>query len=181
MDNTDIREMHDIMSERNIIVSYIGPFDNAILTILAENIQNSLWEDQYKGQKFFKIFIELAQNISLYSKEISHTDLPDQAGEGTLIINEYADHFDFAAGNLVDITDVTRLIEKCDAINCADREQLRQMKRELRNQEHERVKGGGNIGLVHVALTSGYPLKYKLIDFKNDNEAFYIISVRIDK
>ncbi len=181
MENTDIREMHDMMSEANIIVSYVGPFDNAILTILAENIQTSLWEDIYKGQKFFKIFIELAQNISLYSKEISHSHLPDQAGEGALIINEYEDHFDFAAGNLVDITDVKKLIDKCNAINSADREELRQMKRELRNKEHERIKGGGNIGLVHVALTSGYPLKYKLIDFENNNEAFYIISARIDK
>lgn len=181
MENVDIREMHDIMSEQRIIVSYIGPFDNAILTILAENIQTSLWEDQYKGQKFFKIFIELAQNISLYSKEVSYTNIDDETGEGTLIINEYDDHFDFAAGNLVDKTDVEKLILKCETINNSNREELRQMKRELRNKEHERVKGGGNIGLVHVALTSGYPLKYKLIDLNNNNEAFYIISVRIDK
>jgi len=181
MENNEIREMHDIMSEQNIIVSYIGPFDNNILTILAENIETSLWEDHYKGRKFFKIFIELAQNISLYSKEVSHPSEDDQAGEGCLIINEYSDFFIFAAGNLVDKTDVLRLVEKCDKINTADREELRQMKRDLRNLEHETVKGGGNIGLVHVALTSGYPLEYKLVDLQDNNEAFYIISVRIDK
>jgi len=181
MENNDIREMHDIMSDQNIIVSYIGPFDNNILTILAENIETSLWEDHYKGRKFFKIFIELAQNISLYSKEVSHPTVEDQAGEGVLIINEYTDFFVFAAGNLVDKDDVKKLIEKCEMINTVDREELRKMKRDLRNIEHERVKGGGNIGLVHVALTSGYPLDYKLIDLERDNDAFYIISVRIDK
>ncbi len=179
--NNDIQEMYSIMADHNIIVSYVGPFDNNILTVLAENIEGSLWEDPNMGRKFFKIFIELAQNISFYSKEVSLVGTDNETGEGTLIINEYNDHFVFSAGNLVDRTDITKLMDKCEQINTADREGLRKMKRELRNREHETIKGGGNIGLVHVALVSGYPLNYKLIDLKDNNEGFYIISVRIDK
>jgi len=180
MKNIDIQEMYNIMTDNNIIVSYVGPFDNNILTVLAENIEGSLWEDPNMGRKFFKIFIELAQNISFYSKEVSLIGT-NEAGEGTLIINEFIDHFVFSAGNLVDRVDITRLIDKCDLINSSDREGLRKMKRDLRNQEHEKIKGGGNIGLVHVALVSGYPLNYKLIEMEQNNEGFYIISVRIDK
>jgi len=181
MKNNEIQEMYNIMTDNNIIVSYVGPFDNKILTILGENIEGSLWEDPNMGRKFFKIFIELAQNISFYSKEVSIIGIDNEAGEGALIINEFTDHFVFSAGNLVDRTDIIKLISKCDDINNADREGLRKMKRDLRNLEHETVKGGGNIGLVHVALVSGYPLNYKLIELEQNNEGFYIISVRIDK
>ena len=41
--------------------------------------------------------------------------------------------------------------------------------------------GGGNIGLVQVALMSKYKLDYKIIPLEDENKSFYIIAVRIDK
>jgi len=42
------------------------------------------------------------------------------------------------------------------------------------------VPGGGNIGLVQVALTADYPLEYSVIPVDNDN-SFYILNVRVNK
>jgi len=172
-------EILQLMIKNNVVASYIGPFDGDILSLLAENIKGSLWGDAKQGKRFFKIFIELAQNISLYSAEKTPTKKNSSAfGEGSLIISEYEDYFLFSAGNVVDTKTAKALTKKCETINTLDRIGQRKLKGELREKPHE--MGGGNIGLVQVALASKHELNYK-IETISDTKSFYIISVRIDK
>lgn len=177
--HTGKREILKTMIENNIVASYVGPFDGDILSLLANNIKGSLWENQNQGKRFFKIFIELAQNISLYSAEKSPTRKNTNFGEGTLIINEYDDHFLFSAGNIVHKNTSSELLKKCELINSLDRNGLRKLKIELRERPHE--LGGGNIGLVQVALMSKHKLNIKLVPIEETENFFYIIGVRIDK
>jgi len=172
-------EILQLMIDNNVVASYIGPFDGELLSLLAENIKDSLWGDAKQGKRFFKIFIELAQNISLYSAEKKPTKKNSLAyGEGSLIISEYDDYFLFSAGNVVDSQTVKLLTNKCSKINTLDRIGQRKLKGELREKPHK--MGGGNIGLVQVALASKHELNYKIAQI-NDKKSFYIISVKIDK
>ncbi len=161
------------------IISYKGPFDAQVLSVIAENIEYSLSSNPKVSRKIFKIFIELAQNISFYSYERQKTDEGGMFGSGVLILREYKDYYSFSTGNMVANTIVLPLIQKCEAINILDREGLRQYKRKLRNMPSG-VPGGGNIGLVQVALTSGYPLRYNVISV-DDQKSFYIVNIRINK
>ena len=173
------KDIFELMIKNNIVASYIGPFDSEVLTMLGENVETSLWKDKYKGRKFFKIFIELAQNISLYSATSSSGIKEKDFGQGTLLINEFENHFMFSAGNIVEKEKINFLANKCKLINSLDRDGLRELRRKLRKQTHE--QGGGNIGLVQVALISRYPLAYQFVPFEKGNKFFYIIGVKIDK
>ena len=173
-------EILQLMMKNKVVASYIGPFDGNILSLLAENIKGSLWGDAKQGKRFFKIFIELAQNISLYSAEKKPTKKDSSAfGEGSLIISEYDDYFLFSAGNVVYSETAELLTSKCKKINDLDRMGQRKLKGELRYKPHE--KGGGNIGLVQVALASRHKLGFRIIPIEDTDKSFYIISVRIDK
>ncbi len=172
-------EIFQLMIKNKIVASYIGPFDGEILSLLAENIKGSLWGEAKQGKRFFKIFIELAQNISLYSAEKSSTKKDSSPfGEGSLIISEYDDHFLFSAGNIVNAETAKLLTKKCEKINTLDRVGQRKLKGELRSKTHE--MGGGNIGLVQVALASKHELNFEIIQMDKE-KSFYIISVKIDK
>ncbi len=173
-------EISQTMLDNNIVVSYIGPFDGQILSLLASNIEDSLWDDPHRGKKFFKIFIELSQNIYLYSKEkAGGIGIDAQAGVGLMLIKEYDTHFKFITGNLVDKADHEKLKEKCNNILGKNKDQLREFKRQMRSMPRA-DSGGGNIGLIQVALLSGYPIDYDFIDM-DDKHSFYVLSVMIDK
>ncbi len=175
------REIFDTMFENNVVISYIGPFDGQILSLLASNIEDSLWEDKKRGKKFFKIFIELSQNIYLYSKEKSTgIGLDRSAGVGLMLIKEYDDHFQFITGNLVDHTDYVKLTEKCDLIIQKSKDELREFKRQQRSLPQSSPNGGGNIGIIQSTILSGYPPSYAFHKIDDDNY-FYILSIRIDK
>lgn len=172
------REIFNTMLDNDIVISYIGPFDGQILSLLASNIEDSLWDDQHRGKIFFKIFIELSQNIYLYSKEKGN-GIDKSAGVGLMLIKEYNNHFSFITGNLVGKKDYELLSDKCKKISEKNKEELREFKRFMRGQPRTEF-GGGNIGLIQVSILSGYPIEYKFVKVDDDNY-FYILCVRIDK
>lgn len=172
------KEIFDTMFDNHIVISYIGPFDGQILSLLASNIEDSLWEDPRRGKKFFKIFIELSQNIYLYSEEKA-AGLDTSAGIGLMLIKEFDDHFQFITGNQVNSGTAEKLLDKCKTIISKDKDELREYKRSMRSLPGN-GNGGGNIGLIQVALLSGYPIDFKFSDMENGDK-FYVVSVRIDK
>lgn len=175
-DNT--LDIFNIMLGHHIVASFVGAVDGDILSLLGENIEQTLWQNQTQRRRFFKIFIELAQNIALYSEERSFVK-DKEYGEGTLIISDFGEYFLFSAGNVIKQKAKKQLFERCEEINSLDRIGLRSLKRKFRKLGNE--KGGGNIGLIQVALLSKNPILMKFFPTEDENKVFYLVSVRIDK
>ena len=170
---------HHSMINPNIQVSYKGPIDERILSIIGNYIELVV-DDPVVSKKIFKIFIELAQNISFYSAEKSRLgDKKSEIGAGTIVIGDFKEYYTFVTGNNVKNADIIPLIEKCEIINSLDREGLRKYKREQRKLPPGRM-GGAHIGLIQVALTSANPLDIE-VQPVDDKHSFFSIAVRIDK
>jgi len=167
------------MLNENVQISYTGVFDSQILSVIAKNIEFSLSENPVVNKKMFKIFIELAQNISFYSLEQTVNCDGGSSGYGTLTIQEFNDYFVFATGNMSSETGIKPVITKIDTINTLSRDDLREFKRLQRNLPPS-IKGGGNIGLIQVALTADNPFNYKVIQI-DDFSVFFIVAVKINK
>ncbi len=164
----------------NIHISYKGPIDERILQVIGYYIEELSSKYPKAGKKIFKIFIELAQNISYYSAERNIFNKgKKEIGVGMLVIAESTDSYTFITGNLVNNDDIFAIIEKSEIINSLERDELRKYKREQRNLPHSK-KGGANIGLIQVALTSSNPLNIE-INPMDDERSFLSIAVKIDK
>lgn len=188
-------EIFEIMFENNLLTAYAGPFDNEILTILAENLEETLWENESIRRRFFKIFIELAQNIAIHSEErIIFTDkkiIEEQdgskiiiekeknLGEGIFLISDYEDYFVFITGNIVGEKVIDKLKKRAEAINNLNRDELRALKRDLRAEATD--SGGGNIGMVQVALLSKNPIEIYFLETEDPTKFFYLVSVKMEK
>jgi hypothetical protein len=180
MENTDKNvSFFDSMISKNVQISFTGVFDSQILSVIAKNIEFALSENPIVNKKMFKIFLELAQNISYYSAEQYPNTDGTFSGYGTLTIQEFSDHFILATGNMTTNEVIEPVIEKLNTINKLNRDDLREFKRQQRNLPPSR-RGGGNIGLIQVALTADNPFNFQIIELE-DNQAFYIVSVKIDK
>ena len=166
------------MFEEKIITAFAGPINSDILTLVAENLEGTLWENESLGRKFFKIFIELSQNIALYSKEKVLLK-GKNFGAGIFIIQDYGDFFLFSAGNIVSEEDKKKLKDRISLINSLDRLELRGLKRKLRKLGNE--KGGGNIGLVQVSLLSKSKLKTSFFKTQSEDNYFFLVSVKLQK
>jgi hypothetical protein len=161
-------------------ISYKGPVDERILTVFGDYIESMGELYSVSGKKLFKIFFELAQNLSSYSSEkIALENKKKIVGAGTLILKENDDDFVLITGNPVFNEDIIPVIEKCEYINSLDRESLRQYKREERRRTPSE-KGNAHIGLIQVALTSANPLDIEITPI-NDNTSYFSVAVKINK
>lgn len=171
-------EYHTQISRDNVILSYKGPITDILLAEFSRDIRKKLQEDPKTGKKVFAIFMELAQNVLFYSKEVNHFGNRDRVG--TLVIVSTPEYYKLITGNLVFKKDIPKLEQKCDIINSLDREALRDYKRKLRNDPKGEESKGAGIGLVQVALTSGNRLEIKTKELEGDH-AFYVIFVSVKK
>lgn len=173
-------EYHNLLHQ-NILVSYKGPIDERIMNVIGENIEIVTNDGNDKAKsKIFKIFMELAQNVWLYSAESCKSMTGRQLGMGTLVIGEFGEYYTFVTGNVVKNNDIEPVIEKCEIINSLDRDSLREYRREQRRLANQGKPNSGNIGLIQVALTAESPLDIELTPV-SDEESFFSIAVKIKK
>lgn len=165
----------------DIHLSYKGPIDEKMLSVIGSYIDVLFSHDPAAGRKVFKIFIELAQNVSFYSAEynILKPEKKQEIGIGTIIIASDNEHYIFVTGNKVKNEDIIPVIEKCEIINSLDRDALREYKRQQRRLPAE-SKGGGNIGLIQVALTSANPLDFEVTPI-DDEYSFFSIAAKVKR
>ncbi len=170
-------EYHSQISQDHVVLSYKGPFTDTLLAEFSRDIRTKLQENPKARKKVFSIFMELAQNILFYSKEINHFGNRDKVG--TLVIVKTETGYRLITGNLVFKRDVEKLVAKCDMINSLDRDGLRAYKRQLRNDPRGEESKGAGIGLVQVALTSEGQLEIKIKEL-DEQYAFYALFVNIE-
>ncbi len=171
-------ELYKILSE-NILISYRGPLDKRVLNLLGENVKNLLHDKPKIAKKIFKIFVELAQNIALYSAEKQRAFDNEMQGAGIILVKDLGEAYEFIAGNYINNDDLQRFLDKSNRINSFEKEDLRKFKREqLMLPDGE--SGGANIGLVQAVLLSDHPLQVHVEAF-NDDMSFLVIGVNISK
>jgi len=177
-ENIDIFKQYPF-DDQGVMISYKGPFDRYTLVALSNNIKDILYKDPTASKKVRNIFIELTQNISFYSEEISSLGNTYECGVGSFIFGESGNNYNFTTGNVIKKQDGEILSERCNTINSMDKDNLRQYKREQR-QLSNGTKVGANIGLIQAALVSGNRLNAEVKPI-NNNLSFYSISVIFDK
>ncbi len=157
---------------------YKGPVDSRILSLVGDYINTLQAKNRNSSRKLFKIFLELAQNISDYSDEIIEIG-EKKIGGGIIKITETESNIYLSTGNTVKKENVSDLVDKCAYINSLDRESLRKYKRYERSKA-SKPSGNAGIGLIQVALTSENPLDVEIYSI-NETKVHFSIIVTIDK
>lgn len=174
----NLYDIHSTFGGKTLML-YKGPWDTNMLLSVGNYIRNLSKDDAALNKRIFKIFMEMAENISLYSAEFERVLNTRRSGIGTFLVREDGDYYYFHSGNVVYNIDIIPIIDKCGIINSLDRESLRDFKRRQRNLPHGE-RGGGNIGLIQIALSSNNPLDVQLTPL-DDEKSFFAICVHIDK
>jgi hypothetical protein len=95
------------------------------------------------------------------------------------MIKEAEEFFTFITGNTINKKDEKEVTEWCDYVNSLDKAELEKIKDEKFNIAVD-YSSSSKLGLIKIALISGYPLNYKVTSI-NENESFYVISVRVNR
>ena len=177
--NLDLLKNYPEIQPSQITLSHRGVLTDTKLTDYSRDLRSKVFKNPKMGKKIFAIFMEVAQNVLFYSKEISTED--ENHKIGSLNVLDLDQYIMIITGNMVYTDSVESLQEKCDTVNSLDREGLREYKRSLRNAPRTGESKGAGIGMVQAALTSDNPLAYEFIQAEDEKYTFFILSVRVEK
>jgi hypothetical protein len=179
----DLLEYYKSMVERDIVLDFQGAISQDMLVGMGEVIKKKCSQEVGSAavvKKIFAIFIEMAQNIALYSAERSRlSDGSTEVGAGIIVVTENNKCYTIISGNLVEKDAITGIINHCQKINHMDKEELKQFYKEQINLSREKGKKGGGIGLIAVVRKSGNPISYKVTPV-DDQHSFLVLSVKIE-
>ncbi len=162
-------------ADKHIILYYHGPFNNAIISQMAQGLRAETVEFKQAGWKLFSIFVEMVQNIYFHATD--HNIYRGNEPVGIVFVEEEEDMFKITAANLATIESLEMIQERCTAINQMTLQELRAYKNELLNTSVEQQNRGGNIGLVQVALLSQENVNFEIHHASQDNGLFTLSSI----
>jgi len=164
------------LNNKRVILAYKGPFSIQALSIFGNYIKTIPIEDPGAKTKLFKIFLELAQNVSYYSSEKCDLDDNPSIGIGTFILKDEDDHFVIITRNKIQHADTHKLMQYCNQINNLNNTELRDLKNhKLKNRKE--YENSAHVGIIQLALLSMNRITFS---FDQDDEHFEI-SVKINK
>ncbi|MFT5617694.1 MAG: putative glyoxalase superfamily protein PhnB [Arenicella sp.] len=167
--------------ENQNIVYYKGAFSAPVLSRIGTNIRKKLSSSKKVAKRVFSIFLELGQNVALYSSETNnYGDGGEGQGIGVVLLKDKGDSYELTFRNLVEKSSSNVLAGKLDQINGLEERELRKLKINQREAPREEGKDGGNIGLIHVALQSGNTVNYRLEEM-NDSYNYITLNINVKK
>lgn len=159
--------------ENTLLMSYHGSLNIHVVSALGRHLHENERIRPLLAKKLYKVFIELAQNVSYYSARQEVCDNALFNGIGTVVIREWNDRYTITSENPIRPEHKEKLEVHCKGINQADRNTLRQLKRFTRNHE-EGHDQGAHIGLMQIGLLTENPLEYSFGSFDEHTPSFTI-------
>lgn len=136
------------------IMMFKGPFAKSSMSLFSCYFGDMLYEKPLIKKKIMSVFIEMSQNISMYSSEKETDKAGLVHGIGFMSITQTDVGYSLVSGNIASENNLQRLKHICDTINRSSRSELRVLKRKLWN-EVSQISESANIGLVQSALIAG--------------------------
>lgn len=172
-----VYEYYTMMNEDNIMLAFKGGITSDLLTSLlqvAEAKLESIEEPSRVKKKIFNILVECFQNV--YHHLDKPVNIKDITSSAILMIGKEQNGYIIMTGNHIELDKVQKLKNKIDLVNSMDKDGLKNMYREVLNNEEITDKGGAGLGIIDIARRSGEKLNY---EFNNVDEAHSYFSLKV--
>jgi len=181
MKHFDLYQYYKITEENEVPFIFKGALNHEAVYHLGETLKERIKTAENKKSKILSVFVELAQNIKLYSAHKVYSESEGQdVGVGMIAFGETSSAYHIKSGNLINNSSRKELVDRCRLINSLDREELNKLYLKERNKAVEDNRSGGNIGLIELARRSRNPLDVSM-DQVDENTTFFSIEVKISK
>jgi len=163
----------------NAYLFFDGPFNIQIISCMAKFLSELTLASPSERKKLYRVFIELTQNVALYSYERTPLLLTNSIGKGKVYIIDENEFFKCITINKIQREHIPVLLKNCEEINATPIEILRAKKRELYRLSSFQDTGA-HIGLIMIYIYSENEIFVEIIEDEN-KEAYFKIEATITK
>jgi hypothetical protein len=183
-----MRQYGKMLEDNSIRIIYSGPLWANGIDGMAEIMLKRLEFDDMPlsaSQSVFSIFIELVNNMMMYSAEKEQKDSSEgesqEISKGIVIFGIRDDAYFVQSGNVVTDANAEILKSRIDYLNTLDKKELRQFYRQQLNEENTNTESkGAGIGLIEIARRASGPIEYEL-DLYGEGQQYFSVYVTVQQ
>ena len=167
---------HQLMSDRNTILTFTGHFDHLLTTLLLINIKNKLSAlESTNGvdKKVYSVLVECIENVSKH-----HFIGDEKLYIATLLLTKSKTKYTIVTGNYIKSSAIPKLKEKLEKVLNSSQAELKQMYREQILSKRTDENNAG-LGIIDIAIKSGNQIKYEFKPLTEDT-SFYLLQTEIN-
>ena len=158
------------------IFTYDGLFNMRIISSLGKYLAEYLEASFDIRMSIYRVFIEICQNVALYSEDRVKQENESTVGVGTVVIDSNDQFFRCTSRNRIKSEHGEILMSYCEQINSASSNDLIKLKERLRRDSSIK-DNGAHIGLISIRLFSKNKLTFTIDRDFNNNDFFTISSI----
>ncbi len=179
----DMYQLRTLFEKEGIIFSFSGTISQAIVSSVAETIEQelvSLGTTTKIIHNLFSVLTEQMQNIMSHSRDTIEkgTNIYESSGITLVGYDRNKEKYFVSSANVINLSDQSVIATKINKINTMDVEHLKQYYRELRRTGTNTHARGAGLGFLEMAKKSSEPLKYHFREI-NEEQSFFEICAYI--
>jgi hypothetical protein len=172
--------MNNANHRKELDFSYEGPFNMRIISTLGKYLSDFLDTSIEARMSLYRVFIEISQNVALYSLDRVWQNKKTTVGYGTIVISEDELFVTCTSTNKILSGHAMILQQNIQNINNTSLEDLLKLKEKLR-REASLQDFGAHIGLISIKLFSKNSLKFEIIEKPEENTKYFTLTATINK
>lgn len=166
-------------SKDEVLYLFKGAVSGSLITDTLDEIETKLDTASSRvKKKIYNVLVESLQNLFHHSMELPNNTTAEENGKYVICIltkNQIGYHI--IAGNFVNDKQRSFLTKHLEHINALNKEELKNLYKEILNNQEFSDKGGGGLGMVDMARKSGSKLDFNFYEYSND---YYFFSLNIN-
>ncbi len=176
----DAYKTYEEMKDNNVLLSYKGEMSFELVNTFLDLIEKRFDREESNPQikkKMFNVLVECLQNLC-HHVEISEDEVKELSDGRNAIIMVWSeeDSYMVTTGNYIANSSVPKLQAWIERINSLSRTELRDLYKEVLDNNQFSAKGGGGLGFIDIARKSGEKLAFS---FKQTAPDYSFFSFRI--
>lgn len=180
----DIYDFYDQMERNNIMLSFKGSVTpdllSSILQIMESKMDNMQEEPKIK-KRVFNVLVECLQNLYHHMNEVPpDSTISEQERSAIFMIRKQNNEYTIYTGNFILSQNVEKLKKRIDIVNSMTKDELKEYYKTILSNGEMSEKGGGGLGMIHIARKSGQKLVYNFIPV-DAKKHFFSLSVKISQ
>lgn len=172
----DIDQYYSRMNSGEVILAYKGSISSELITNVLEVIDAKL-EDliirKSIKKKLYNVLVESLQNLYHHID-----DLPDATNGkfdvhfGIFVITKEGEHYKVSTGNFIRNDKIKPLQERLERVKSMSKDELKNLYKQILNNQDFTKKGGVGLGLIDMAKRTGGQLDYQFREYNEDYSFF---------
>jgi hypothetical protein len=174
-----IQEWLENLSKNEILFLFKGEVSSTLIADSLDEIELKIDNASNRAKKkIYNVLVECMQNLLHHSAVLPNDGSTEEKGKYAIcLLSKNSVGYHIITGNFVVEAQKNFLTKHIDHINTLDNDALKDLYKDILNNQEFSAKGGGGLGMVDITRKSGSHLDYKFYEYQ---QGFYFFSLIIN-